>query len=245
MSHSRRNLLRALSVGGVVGATQLPTSWSKPVVDAVVLPAHAQTTGGFFGAGVAQTIVMQPSPEDLNPGRIAGFLGQTVDGLVGEARANVHMEILWPVFAGPETYEATLDASGNLTIRLESFSALNIPLQGSNERPLSGLIADAHAGTPQQQPMQWVTEEPPQGCYTGFIDAGDFRPLTGVTCSPFGPASGRIVSSTPEQIDGELRLDNFRGLVIGFSVFPGAGTVDCSGCVEPELVLCEDQCLRE
>ena len=47
MSHSRRNLLRALSVGGVVGATQLPASWSKPVVDAVVLPAHAQTTGGY------------------------------------------------------------------------------------------------------------------------------------------------------------------------------------------------------
>ena len=68
MSHSRRNLLRALSVGGVVGATQLPASWSKPVVDAVVLPAHAQTTGGFFGAGVAQTIVMQPSPAELHPG---------------------------------------------------------------------------------------------------------------------------------------------------------------------------------
>ena len=126
---------------------------------------------------------------------------------MGEAHANVHMEILWPVIAGPETYEATLDASGNLTIRLESFSALNIPLQGSNERPLSGLIADAHAGTSIEvirEPMSWVTEEPPQGCYTGFIDAGDFRPLTGVTCSPFGPASGRIVSSTPDQIDGEL-----------------------------------------
>ena len=41
---SRRNLLRALSVGGVASAANLPTSWSRPVVESVVLPAHAQTT---------------------------------------------------------------------------------------------------------------------------------------------------------------------------------------------------------
>ena len=40
---SRRRLLKGLATGGAVIAGQevLPQSWSKPLVDAVVLPAHA------------------------------------------------------------------------------------------------------------------------------------------------------------------------------------------------------------
>lgn len=41
---SRRKLLRKLAAGGVAGAA-LPAAWSKPVIDSVILPAHAQTTG--------------------------------------------------------------------------------------------------------------------------------------------------------------------------------------------------------
>jgi hypothetical protein len=44
-STTRRKLLTALGAGGVV-ATQatLPGTWSKPVVETLMLPAHAQTT---------------------------------------------------------------------------------------------------------------------------------------------------------------------------------------------------------
>ena len=44
----RRRLLKALAVGGgavVVGAS-LPAAWTKPVIESVVLPAHAQASGG-------------------------------------------------------------------------------------------------------------------------------------------------------------------------------------------------------
>lgn len=42
---SRRRLLKALTLsGGAVTVSKLPGAWSKPVVDSVVLPAHAQTT---------------------------------------------------------------------------------------------------------------------------------------------------------------------------------------------------------
>ncbi len=45
MKNERRNLLRALTLGGgAVAATRLPATWSKPVVDSVTLPAHAQTS---------------------------------------------------------------------------------------------------------------------------------------------------------------------------------------------------------
>jgi hypothetical protein len=42
----RRKALRKLLVGGgIVGAsTQLPDKWMKPLVDSVLVPAHAQTS---------------------------------------------------------------------------------------------------------------------------------------------------------------------------------------------------------
>jgi len=44
---ARRRLLQLLSVGGLVGAGKLlPKEWVRPVVDEVMLPAHAQLTNG-------------------------------------------------------------------------------------------------------------------------------------------------------------------------------------------------------
>lgn len=46
MKTDRRKLIKALTLGGgAVTITKIPSTWSKPVVDSVVLPAHAQTTG--------------------------------------------------------------------------------------------------------------------------------------------------------------------------------------------------------
>jgi hypothetical protein len=57
---NRRRLIKALSVTGVAaGAVSLPQQWTRPVVDSVSLPAHAQTTAqGFFGQGDLTGIVM-------------------------------------------------------------------------------------------------------------------------------------------------------------------------------------------
>ncbi len=43
MSNSKRKLLRSLGVAGIAGAG-LPATWTRPVVQSVVLPVHAQTT---------------------------------------------------------------------------------------------------------------------------------------------------------------------------------------------------------
>ena len=45
-SESRRKLLKSIAAGSgvIVAGKSLPESWSKPVVDSVMLPAHAQTS---------------------------------------------------------------------------------------------------------------------------------------------------------------------------------------------------------
>ncbi len=54
---SRRKLLKSLAVGSgaVVAGKSLPESWSKPVINSVVLPAHAETTDGSGSSGGDQT----------------------------------------------------------------------------------------------------------------------------------------------------------------------------------------------
>ena len=45
---SRRKLLKSIAAGSgaIVAGKSLPESWSRPVVDSVMLPAHAQTSPG-------------------------------------------------------------------------------------------------------------------------------------------------------------------------------------------------------
>ena len=47
---SRRKLLKSIAAGSgaIVAGKSLPESWSKPVVDSVMLPAHAQTSGAIY-----------------------------------------------------------------------------------------------------------------------------------------------------------------------------------------------------
>ena len=55
MSVDRRRVLQAALGAGALGALALPARWIRPVVDTIVVPAHAQSspiptimpTGGF------------------------------------------------------------------------------------------------------------------------------------------------------------------------------------------------------
>ena len=41
---SRRQVVKTVLIGGAVAAVMLPTKWTKPLVNAVVVPAHAQAS---------------------------------------------------------------------------------------------------------------------------------------------------------------------------------------------------------
>ena len=49
-SESRRKLLKSIAAGSgaIVAGKSLPENWSRPVVDSVMLPAHAQTSGPIY-----------------------------------------------------------------------------------------------------------------------------------------------------------------------------------------------------
>ncbi len=41
---SRRQVMTTVAIGGVATAVMLPSKWTKPIVDSVITPAHAQSS---------------------------------------------------------------------------------------------------------------------------------------------------------------------------------------------------------
>ena len=78
---SRRKLLKSIAAGGgaIVAGKSLPETWTRPVVDSVMLPAHAQTSGGFAGAagGVSASISQE-----------SNLFATLMDSMVEPAHAN-------------------------------------------------------------------------------------------------------------------------------------------------------------
>ena len=91
MRKSRRRLIQGLVAGGVVvTAKSVPYKWSRPVVEAVMLPAHAQTSGQLitlgnnnnFGATSTQDL---ERTESLLASGIEQVWGEFFDSLIEKA----------------------------------------------------------------------------------------------------------------------------------------------------------------
>ncbi len=93
---SRRKLLKSLAVGSgaVVAGKSLPESWSKPVINSVVLPAHAETTDGSGSSGGDQTTAAPTTTAD--PCAPENYTIESCSAGYG---------------SGPQTGEATLSAT--------------------------------------------------------------------------------------------------------------------------------------
>ncbi len=80
---SRRKLLKSIAVGSgaVVAGKSLPESWSKPVVNAVALPAHALTTNEDTNEGTNEgTIILVVTMSGPGSGDVgvSGVLNDTI-----------------------------------------------------------------------------------------------------------------------------------------------------------------------
>lgn len=82
---SRRRVLKTALLGGasVTAFKLLPERWTRPVVEAVSLPAHAQTSPIVFEGPWASGA----SPAGPGPARQRGLGGRLLDAIVPEARA--------------------------------------------------------------------------------------------------------------------------------------------------------------
>ncbi len=52
---TRRRALQILTVGGLTTTILIPSKWIKPVVEAIVIPAHAQASPRTAPSGTTRT----------------------------------------------------------------------------------------------------------------------------------------------------------------------------------------------
>lgn len=83
---SRRKLLKSIAAGSsaVVAGKALPERWSKPVVDAVLLPAHAETTDE---TGSQPTTTVAPTTTPCTPCLVAA------DYCAGEGMSSIQISV--------------------------------------------------------------------------------------------------------------------------------------------------------
>jgi hypothetical protein len=94
----RRRLLKALTGTGGIMATgvMLPKTWVSPVVDSIMLPSHAQTSGpivGNFGAAASTMTRRDDGPSVLDLVAPNAYALQPAIAKVG----NVYFEAFWTV----------------------------------------------------------------------------------------------------------------------------------------------------
>jgi hypothetical protein len=75
---NRRKLLKSVAAGGgaIIAGKTLPKEWSRPVVDSVILPAHAATSLGPFSGSAGSVMLDSDS-----------MLAQAMDAVIPQAHA--------------------------------------------------------------------------------------------------------------------------------------------------------------
>lgn len=89
---ARRRLLKCLTAAGgiAVTANQLPRRWTRPVVDAVLLPAHAQTSQACGEVECDLAISMRFSTNDDDWDLVIALNGNSLSGKGGNVACLVH-----------------------------------------------------------------------------------------------------------------------------------------------------------
>lgn len=105
---ARRRLMGAVAAGAVVAIKGLPDRWTKPVVDSVILPGHAQTspqcegtfsqTQGYDIAQLNTTIPDQTFTFDLGGAEPCGDGTVSITNLAGDLNASGSEQ--WTIWLG-------------------------------------------------------------------------------------------------------------------------------------------------
>ena len=88
--NNRRKVLLGLT-GGIAGASQLPTKWTKPIVDSVVLPVHAQMSPTTAApTTTTTTTTMAPLPTNFRGNVATGVTDTGFDKIISAFISEAH-----------------------------------------------------------------------------------------------------------------------------------------------------------
>jgi hypothetical protein len=146
---ARRRVLRTLALGsGVIStAKNLPDTWSRPVINSVVLPAHAQTSSMAYSA---TGVVQLDSPLDmLVPRALANSLPKNICINVSNGQASVQVQYgdPGPVYTGSGSLPFSLVLSPN--------DANNVSITGNldtNANIINGEVTAGGSTAPYSAP---------------------------------------------------------------------------------------------
>ncbi len=193
MSDARRKLLRALTLGGgAVTLSQLPTTWSKPAIDSVVLPAHAQTTMNPLSG--SQTILFQD--DAVHGGQFAHRERgqQWLDHLLPTAHAG-----LGPSSGNVQAYAEPMPGSGNFLVQLLFLERLSEGIQD---------LGDNHPGSEPSSPLLESlvpsAHAQPDGCYLAALYQTTVTVNIEQSDGYFGSAASPLLSPTEQCGEGLL-----------------------------------------
>jgi len=134
VNQSRRKALKTIATGtAAAGAMALTGKWSKPVVDTIILPAHAQATNGAAPVGTttpAPTTTSGECSPVLGPTCIEIVRDQqtefvtsaTVTGTVIPAQAGIAIDASFRSFSQPTNtshdylFQTTTNAAGAFSV---------------------------------------------------------------------------------------------------------------------------------
>lgn len=135
---SRRRLLKTIAAAGgaITAAKALPENWTKPVVDSVLLPVHAQATGVTYSIECSVENLAEPI---CGPSGIGFIVSGSVSASDGSSLVGVSLNV---------AYTNELGGGGTHTAEIQTgVQAGNVFGVGFNASPPAGEGWDDAAGT--------------------------------------------------------------------------------------------------
>ena len=213
-SESRRKLLKSIAAGSgaIVAGKNLPDNWARPVVDSVMLPAHAQTSNepaAFVSSG--GTLPPRVSVDSNS------LFADITEALVPEVKANAFFPEI-PCIVNNGNGVVTVDAiiEGNHFQKAVTVGALKVSMDLCESNGASidldrlGLIKNAHAVPVPDIPDVQIDSIDPNATGILYYGGSEYTidlppgPCTSTPCSPIFPSDRKIKENFSDVNEQEI-----------------------------------------
>lgn len=195
---NRRKLLKSVAAGGgaIIAGKTLPDTWTKPAVDSIILPAHAQTSNGPF-SGTSVVALLDSDADSL--------LASAMETVVPQANAVTTVrDLSWCIEPNADATAANVfflltESMGGYICHAYFWEKTNVPANATTDLGFQadacvslvdagewlnnlGLINDAHASG---QASVTLTSLAPGSSFT-FTESGGTPEVNTLSVGPCG-----------------------------------------------------------